>query len=631
MRTIEAGVETGEPPEWAVLERSLFDLLSESIDAVLENYVDENGHIRWPPDGGGYDDAYEGFSNWPLLYLLGGDERVLEASIDEWEAITRQFARDGSGTAQVDGVDEYPAALDWMHKGEGFQLFYYICLAAPDDDRFRDRAERFADLYLPDSDADNYDPDLRLIRAPFTGSEGPTAPVEGPWEYAEWMVPYGLPFQDVEGIETVDDLKDPEKAERMGEVLYERWGQGDDAVNLAATSMVTNAYLLSGEERYREWVLEYVNAWEERTEENDGLIPDHVGPSGEIGEGLDGKWYGGYYGWTWPHGWMFIGESAIAAGENAALLSGGDDCLGMARSTMGVLEDAAIEREDTLFVPYKHGDEGLLDYPANSQGYQRQNRVLEAEDGTVFQRDGWYEFRPMDAEYPVHVWRTSMRDDDRDRIERLADNAHDASQTILPGSPKDLGGNEAAWAAYLSGEYPDYPADILSHAHQQASERLAMIRDDGPEFVPESDEYLNQRNPVDVEGLVQCTLGGPMTLYNGGLLQGRVRHFDPHRDRPGLPDGVAALVTDLEADATELQLVNVGGRARTVVVQAGIYGQHQFGTVTYTGSNGAEKRRGVDVDDRAVEVTLPAGTRTTMELETRRYVNDPDYASPWDR
>ena len=64
-----------------------------------------------------------------------------------------------------------------------------------------------------------------------------------------------------------------------------------------------------------------------------------------------------------------------------------------------------------------------------------------------------------------------------------------------------------------------------------------VIRDDGPRFVPESDEYLNRRNPVDIEGLVQCTLGGPMTLYNGGHLQGRVRHFNPHRDRPGLPDG----------------------------------------------------------------------------------------------
>jgi hypothetical protein len=622
MRAIEAGVELDDPPEWAVLERSLLDLLSESIDPVLERYVDGDGHIRWPSTGG-YDDAFEGFSNWPLLYVLGGEERALEASIEQWEAVTEQFARDGPGTAHVDGVEEFPASLDWMHQGEGHQLFYYVCLAAPDHDRFRERARRFANLYLPGGDVDNYDPERRQIRAPCTGSEGPSVPVDGPWGYAEWKEWYGLPFQDVEGVETVDDLRDPGNAERMGAVLEERW-RGDTAVNLAATSLLTNAYLLTGEDQYREWVLEYVDAWEERTDRNEGVIPDSVGPSGEIGEFLDGRWYGGYYGWTWPHGWLFVGESAIAAGENATLLDGGEDHLEMARTTMDALASAAIEREDTLFVPYKYGEEGTLDFQPLGEEY-----VLRAADGTVLQRDGWYEFQPMDAEYPVHVWQASMREDDRDRIDRLADRARGAPDSVLPGNKKDLAGNDAAWAAYLGGEYPGYPAEILSHAHEQAYERLARIREDDPEFVPEGDEYLNLRSPVDVEGLVQCTLGGPMTLYNGGLLQGRVRHFDPDRGRPGLPEDVAALVSGLDADATELELVNLGAESRTVAVQAGVYGEHQFETVTYTAPG--DERHGVEVGDRAVEVTLPAGTRTTLAMETRRHVNEPGYAPPWDR
>jgi len=641
MQSLEAGVETGDPPNWAVLERSLFDLLSESIDAVLENYVGENGQIRWPSDGGGYDDAYEGFSNWPLLYLLGGDERVLEASIAQWEGVTEQFDREGPGSSHVEGVEEYPSSLDWMHKGEGFQLFYYICLADPDNDRFRERAERFADLYLPGGDVDNYDPDSRQLRAPSTGSEGPSVPVEGPWGYADWKEWYGLPFRDVEGVETVADLTDEENAERMGEVLAERW-RGDAAVNLAATSMVTNAYLLTGEERFREWVLEYVEAWEERTDRNGGIIPDNVGSSDGVGEYVDGKWYGGYYGWTWPHGWLFIGESMIAAGENAALLDGGADHLDMARSTMDALEAAAIEREGTLFVPYKYGDEGEHEFRPLADTY-----VLRAEDGTVLQRDGWYEFQPMAAEYPVHVWGTSMRDADRDRIDRLADHVRNAPDSILPGSKKDLAGNEAAWVSYLAGEYPSYPADILNHAHQQAYDRLARIRSDESGFVPESDEYLNRRSPVDVEGLVQCTLGGPMAMYNGGLLQGRIRHFDPERKRPGLPEDVAALVTDLDRGSTSLELVNLGSKARSVVVQAGVYGEHEFGTVTYTASNAVQgqddgsggtehprpddgtHRRAVEVDGDAVEIRLPAGTRTSVQLETRRFVDDPTYAPPW--
>jgi len=624
MVAIDAGTVLDEPPDWAVLERSLLDLQSHAIEAVLDRYVLDDGRVHWPADGGGYDDAFEGFSSWPLVYLLGGDEAALNASIRCWERVTEQFDRDGPGTSSVDGVDEYPASFDWMHKGEGHQLFYNICLAVPANERFRERATRFADYYLP-GNVRNYDSDSRQLRGPFTGSEGPSLPLDGPWEYAEWMDGYHLPFTDVDGVETVEDLKDPDNARRMGERLRERW-RGDTAVNLAATSLVTTAYLLTGEDRYREWVLEYVDAWEERTERNGGIVPDNMGPSGEIGETVDGKWYGGYYGWTWPHGWMFIGESMIAAAENAVLLDGDDGHLDMARSTMDALESAAVERHDTLYVPYKYGDDGHFDFVPLEPEY-----TLRDEDGLVLYRDGWFEFKPMAAKYPVHVWQQSQREEDRRRCRRLADRARDARSTILPGSPKDLAGNDAAWEAYLAGEFPEYPERILDHGHEQAYERLERIRRDDPEFVPETDEYLNRRSPVDVEGLVQCTLGGPMTLYNGGLLQGRIRHFDPDRERPGLPPGVAALVTDLSAETTELDLVNLGGRPRTVTVQAGVFGEHEFGTASYTATTDRVERRVVEVDDSSLSVTLPAGTGTSLDLETRRFVNEPSLAPPWDR
>jgi len=108
-----------------------------------------------------------------------------------------------------------------------------------------------------------------------------------------------------------------------------------------------------------------------------------------------------------------------------------------------------------------------------------------------------------------------------------------------------------------------------------------VIRDDGPEFVPESDEYLNRRSPVDIEGLVQCTLGGPMTLYNGGHLQG-----------PGPPLGLGPVHAGWAHDAVQRRPPPGAGSA----------------TSTPT-------------------ATAPA-SRTAMELETRRYVNDPDYVFP---
>ncbi len=42
------------------------------------------------------------------------------------------------------------------------------------------------------------------------------------------------------------------------ELMNKRMVPGDVPLNLNATSLVANAYLYTGEERYRTWVLEYL-------------------------------------------------------------------------------------------------------------------------------------------------------------------------------------------------------------------------------------------------------------------------------------------------------------------------------------------------------------------------------------
>ncbi len=46
------------------------------------------------------------------------------------------------------------------------------------------------------------------------------------------MQPYGLPFEDIPGISSYEDLRDPERAVRMGQAMHERMGRGDAATNL---------------------------------------------------------------------------------------------------------------------------------------------------------------------------------------------------------------------------------------------------------------------------------------------------------------------------------------------------------------------------------------------------------------
>jgi hypothetical protein len=629
MESIHTGTTAAEIPRWARLERRLLATLSDAVEPTVEAYYNADGTLKWPAEGGGIDDAYEGFANLPLVYVLGGDEAALDLAVDHWEHVTEHFDRDGPGHSHVSTYEEYFELLDWMHMGEGNQLFYAICLADPGSDSFQDRARRFADLYLPEGP--NYDPEHDIVVSPNTGSGGPgqrlnpEAGTDSPgWGYVDWMDQYHLPFTDVDGVDHPRDLKDPAASKRMAAVLEERW-RGDAAVNLAATSLVANAYLLSGEEEYREWVDEYVAAWQERTERNDGIVPDNVGPSGEVGELFDGKWYGNYYGWTWPHGWPYVGEPTVTACENATLLHPGDEPrFDMARSTMDALGDAGIRREETLCVPYKHGDDGTFDYDPLRSG-----RVLKDESGHVLWREGWFEFQPMGAHYPAHVWQATGAESDFDRLRRLRDRRGE-DWTTISGGGKNAAGNTGAWIGYLAGEFPEFPERILQHCLGHVTDKLDLARSRGPDYVPEGDEFLNRDSPFDVEGLIQCTMGGPMPLYNGGLLRTRVRHFDPVARRPGLPEDVAVLVTDVEDDRTRLELYNLGTSEREIAIQAGTYGEHEFGEISYTPPNdGVRGDRVTTVDDSAVRFAIDPRSRSTVELETRRFVDDPSYAPPW--
>jgi hypothetical protein len=72
-------------------------------------------------------------------------------------------------------------------------------------------------------------------------------------------------------------------------------------------------------------------------------------------------------------------------------------------------------------------------------------------------------------------------------------------------------------------------------------------------------------------------------------------------------------------------LVNLNAtRARTVVVQAGAYAEHQFESVESGG-------RTTRLNARDVTVNLAPGAGATLTLATRRYVNRPTVAFPWER
>ncbi|AHG01662.1 hypothetical protein HALLA_04480 (plasmid) [Halostagnicola larsenii XH-48] len=628
MFDIEASRSLTRPPEWAALQRTLFETMATSVDRFVDEYFDEDGEPYWPPEDhvgvDGFDDVIEGFYNWPLVYAMGGDERFLEHARAAYERALRRGSETETPFGHPMVVDEFEQCRDWFHMGEGNLFTYNMGLAAPGDETVVDRAERFAQLYLDDAEVNNYDGEKRLVRGPMSGSMGPNFCDFAAYEHHPYGADYrwarhGLPWRDLE-FDEATDLLESENEKRLFEVLNERCAKGDIPLNLNITSLMTNAYLHTGDDRYREWVTDYLEAWRERTAENDGIIPDNVGRSGEIGEYIGGKWYGGYYGWSWG-GWHYVGIGPTVAAENAVLLEGDREYLEFPRSQLDVLIENGIEVSedavhDTLYIPHKYGDPGDYHYDASG--------VLTEDDGEVYWRDGWYEFQPhQDDPYAFHLWYMSLSEADRERVDRLRDwGSRDWKQVDFRPSNKHGAGQEYAWLAYLDGDFPAYPERIMEANHAHVQQHRELMRTEGglPDDVDE--DYLRDRNPVFHRGLLQLTMGAPQPVYYGGLVMAQVRHFDLERERPGLPAGVSALVTDVTREGIDLTLVNGGGADRELIVQAGAYGEHEFTSLEHDGERGHP-------ESNAIRVSLPSGTRVSLSAALERFVNDPAYEPPW--
>ncbi len=634
MKIIQSSEPSVNPPSWAIWERKLFTVMSEAVYALLEKYTQPNGYLRWgdamPDARDGGDDFYESFFNWPLLYLLGGADRLKTVSEFEWEAVTRQLTDYGHA------VQEYERGYDWFHQGEGNLFFYYLCLAVPEP-VWAMRAVRFAGLYLNDDpNAKNFDSERTLIRAPHNGSLGPRwgysrqesegAPAAYTWNTG--MRPYGLPFDDVPGVRSYDDLKNPELARRMGAVMDERFGAGDIPANLGITSLVTNAYLFTGEERYRQWVLDYVQAWLERTAANGGIVPDNIGLSGELGAQNQGKWWGGLYGWAWPHGFYNVGMATVIGGVNAFLLSGDDRYLTLPRSQIDLVWEHGHEEAGRHMVPFRHGDQG------------------------------WFEFHEMPLMYPAALWAASGSEQDWQGILRCR--SMDKGTVVPTFRNKHDDGHEAPWTAFLEGDHPSYPETFLRQSYGQVVRKLDQIAADDTPVEEMNIHWWQLLNPVTTEALVQLTLGAPQVVYNGGLLIAPIRYYDADTHRPGLPTDVSVLVTHVSRQHLGLHLVNTNPYVeRRIVLQAGSLGNHCWDAVTYwqlkparthpshagypggpaaTWAAGYRDNQDVTeglqsvtetVRDKWLEVRLRGGTEVRLELTLRRHAYPPTYATPW--
>lgn len=592
------GTAQGSPPTWALLQREVFRTLDRAAAAFVARYARPDGTLVWReqwPGMDGSDDPYEGFHNFALFHVLGGGRHVYDLARTMWEGITWQWTEYG----QIHR--EFDAYYDWMHHGEGYLALSFFGLADPTPLKDRQRARRFADFYTgADPAAPNYDMARQLIRAPITGSRGPRFVMTAEdWStHREVLDNYPPPFEDIPGVSGercpwTDDTVYAQIIERMNA----RMARGDVPLNLTATSLVAHAFLHTGEEGYRRWVIEYLAAWAERTARNGGLIPDNVGPSDVIGECMDGKWWGGYYGWRWPHGWQTIIEPVMIACSNAALLTGDLTALDLARSQLDRIWDLGHEEDGRWVVPHKHRD------------------------------SGWTAYRPLNPVHPITCWYLSQDERDVARVERLRRPGDWLAPTMA--ARKGLIGNTAPWFEFIQGHNPAYPEQILRTNLALIAQQLEQLEAAQGDPATWDVHHWQQRTPMICEGLVQLTLGAPIHLYHGGLLHTRVRHYDGETGQPGLPPATAALVEGLDATSVTLSLVNLDHfTPREIIVQAGSFGEHHFHDVAVL-QEGAAGTETVAIDGRWLRVHLAPGAVLKLRLGMGRYHHAPSYTTPW--
>ncbi|MEZ5356349.1 MAG: hypothetical protein R2762_27255 [Bryobacteraceae bacterium] len=560
-------------PAWARLERELIALLDRAGELFVETYAQPDGTLRFKQryEGGmnSSDDAYEAFRSLSIHTIVGGSARLDAHHRRVWDGITRQFTRYG----QI--WREFDSNWDWMHHGEGYTSFYSFGLADPGDAKFRDRAVRFARMYTgDDEESPNYDRERNLIRAVMNGSRGPKMA----WTTRDWiptnanLTYYQLPYDDIPGVDSPAGWINDESFAQIVKTMSDRMARGDVPINLTVTPLIANAYLYTGDAKYKDWVARYIEGWQERTRANNGITPDNVGATGKVGENTGGKWWGGYYGWRWPRGGIDIIRAEITAAKAAHLLTGDVRWFDLPRSQLEVVRKQGRQTANGWRTPARHDDRG------------------------------WYQYGPEPAYPYAWMWLHTFDERDWKEAERLG----------ARGNEPDV-----AWALFLRGRDAAYPEAALRRDLQQARAKMDRIR--GEHGDPETwvDSKWADMNPMTVDNLLRLTMGAPQIDLRGEMLHARLRYFDAANRRPGLPAGVAALVTKLGREEAAVELVNTSPASRRVLVQGGAYGEHRFESVN-----------GTPVGGKTFEVAMAPGAGITLSLRMKCWVNTPSFAWP---
>jgi hypothetical protein len=568
------------PPGWALLERELLRANHAACQEFFAKYFDERGYLlcveRWGGDDGP-DDAIENCNDWPTLHALSGSDDILRMYKKAWEGHLRQYTE--AKTTEVpfarDGMyyKEFPVKFDWQHNAEGLSVFNLQGLGDPGNIAYQHRVRRFAGFYMnEDLGAPNYDPKHKIIRSLFNGSRGPlmrkATALDWTGDSIEIEHRFGLGHGERSYKEMLAHFKD------YNDIV------GDHPLNLLATTLAFNAYMLAHESKYKRWLLEYVDAWRERMIQNGGIIPSNIGLDGTIGGETGGKWYGGTYGWGFT---VIVPQTGELAHRNRE-----------ARSFVGFLNAYYLTGDDRYLDVWRKQADVI-----NAQGKNINGKLMTPR---MYGDAGWYGYVPGQyTSNSLEIYYLSMKRDDLRR-------------TPMTG-----------WLSFLEGRHPDYPEKALRADLARVRDHIAGMRSDKTTPDTRLADDPMKYNPASVTSLINLMLGGVHITRKGSILPCRLRYFDPVRRSAGIPEDVAALVEGLTDDETVVTLVNVNQiEPRTMIMQAGGYAENHFISMSVDGKL-------IPVDSSAATIHLEPGCGSRLVIKMDRFVNQPSLMFPWNR
>ena len=614
------------PPAWALLERKLIDLMTESAKLTVQKHTERGGVPYFKDD---VDDLYEPFAMWGNFYGMGADDSVLEMALRCWNAVTRSRDDRIEHTRErfrphihneyynmdqpEDWIPGNRLCSEWHHQSEGNMAFYGFGFADPTISENVRRSRRFAAMFMgEDPEAANWDTEHKRLRSPMQTSHGPYTEATithvqqwlhgghkgGPRPIVKPMGVRASLYPIVKDLE-MDWMDKPERAKEIIDLFNKLVLDCDTPNNLAATALITNAYLYTGEEKYKTWVLEYVDRWMADTEKNGGILPDNVGPNGIVGEHREGQWWGSLYGWNHYQGFNIMYHGMVVAAECAQLLSGDSKYMGFIRGQVNMLLDNSVKNDaGQVLIPLRYGP------------------------------DGWQDYQPVRMLEPAHLYHGTLSQEDYDLMVRIRDGdvERDWNDVIDSGEKNSQvkdGHQNTARFNYYDGKNPDWPEQILNSDYRMALKGYEEVANDQRTSQELIDQSAHPPHVVYVKALEQVMHGAPQTEYNGGLSRALLRYFDPARVRPGLPLDTAALVDEIKADRIGVQLVNTNqNESRTIILRAGAFGEHSFKDVS-----SGETTQTVGRTDFKVELAPASSIRLSIGLD--RFVNAPTYAFPW--